>query len=290
MKKLKRLKRIFSFVLCIVMVITVIQLVPQNVYAAKKVKLSKTKVILYVGENYYLNLYDGKSQVLDLKWKSSNKDVAKVNEIGNIKALKKGKAKITVKYKNKKYVCNVIVKDALKDHVSYELINISQDAHLAINGYKAIKLINNNDIAVKLYVNCKNYDKNGFYIGQNIFGGTVNKNDYIIIPIQYDEYTKLSLGDVYKTNSIGIEYDISNPYNDNYCEYRDIVFSNNSKRSINAICSLLYYNSNNELVFIDKYCGSELYIPVGEKTKMTDRYPLTLKEKYDIQRVEIFLY
>lgn len=93
MKKLKRLKRIFSFVLCIVMVITVIQLVPQNVYAAKKVKLSKTKVILYVGENYYLNLYDGKSQVLDLKWKSSNKDVAKVNEIGNIKALKKVRLK-----------------------------------------------------------------------------------------------------------------------------------------------------------------------------------------------------
>ena len=34
MKKLKILKRIFNFVLCIVMVITVIQLVPQNIYAA----------------------------------------------------------------------------------------------------------------------------------------------------------------------------------------------------------------------------------------------------------------
>lgn len=289
MKKLKKLKNVINLVLCFAMLISVIQISPQNVYAAKKIKLSKTKVILYVGEKDYLDLYDGKNQVLGLKWTSSNKDVAKVNEIGNIKALKKGKAKITVKYKNKKYVCNVIVKDALKNHISYELIDIGTE-HLAINGYKAIKLINNNDIAVKLYVNCKNYDKNGFYIGQNRFGGTVNKNDYIIIPIQYDEYTKLSLGDVYKTNSINIEYDISNPYNDNYYEYRDIVFSNNSKRYMDATCSLLYYNSNNELVFIDKYCGSELYIPAGEKTKMTDRYLLTLKEKYDIQRVEIFLY
>ena len=289
MKKLKKMKNVINLVLCFAMLISVIQITPQNVYAAKKIKLSKTKVILYVGEKDHLDLYDGKSQVLDLKWKSSNKNVVKVNEAGNIKALKKGNAKITVKYKNKKYVCNVIVKDALKNHISYELIDIGTE-HLAINGYKAIKLINNNDIAVKLYVNCKNYDKNGFYIGQNSFGGTVNKNDYIIIPIQYDEYTKLSLGDVYKTNSIDIEYDISNPYNDNYYEYRDIVFSNNSKRCMSATCSFLYYNSNNELVFIDKYCGSELYIPVGEKTKMKNRYLLTLKEKYDIQRVEIFLY
>ena len=127
------------------MLISVIQISPQNVYAAKKIKLSKTKVILYVGENYCLDLYDGKSQVLDLKWKSSNKNVAKVNEIGNIKALKKGKAKITVKYKNKKYVCNVIVKDALKNHVSYELIDIPENAYSGQYN-KMIKIVNNNDV------------------------------------------------------------------------------------------------------------------------------------------------
>lgn len=287
---MKKMKRVISFILCLVMLATAIQIAPQNVYASKKIKLSKTKVTLYAGEKDYLDLYDGKSQVLDLKWKSSNKDVVKVNKVGNIKALKKGTAKITVKYKNKKYVCNVIVKDALKNHVSYELIDVLPDTNLTIHNYKAIKLINNNDIAVKLYINCKNYDKDGFYIGKNRFGGIVNKNDYIIIPIQYDEYTKLSLGDVYKTNSIDIKYDISDPYSDNYYEYRDIVFRNNSKRYMEATCSLLYYNSKNELVFIDKYCGSELYIPAGEKTKMTDRYLLTVNEKYDIQRVEIFLY
>lgn len=50
MEKSKRLKRIFSFVLCIVMVITIIQLVPQNTYAANKVKLNYTKLTLYVAK------------------------------------------------------------------------------------------------------------------------------------------------------------------------------------------------------------------------------------------------
>ena len=99
MKKLKKMKNVINLVLCFAMLISVIQISPQNVYAAKKIKLSKTKVTLYVGEKDHLDLYDGKSQVLDLKWKSSNKNVVKVNEAGNIKALKKGKAKITVKYK-----------------------------------------------------------------------------------------------------------------------------------------------------------------------------------------------
>ena len=31
-------------------------------------------------------------------------------------------------------------------------------------------------------------------------------------------------------------------------------------------------------------------IPVGEKIKISDRYLLDMKEKYDIQRIEIYLY
>ena len=85
MKKLNKMKNVINLVLCFAMLISVIQFSPQNVYAAKKIKLNKTSMTLYVGEKDYLDLYDGKSQVLDLKWKSSNKDVAKVNEIGNIK-------------------------------------------------------------------------------------------------------------------------------------------------------------------------------------------------------------
>lgn len=285
MKKSKRLKRIFSFVLCIVMVITVIQLVPQNIYAANKIKLSKTKVILYVDENYCLDLYDGKSQVLDLKWKSSNKNVAKVNEIGNIKALKKGKTKITVKYKNKKYVCNVIVKDALKDHVSYELIDIPENKELDRNNYKAIKIMNDNDAAIKIFFNCKRYDENEFFLREETICYTVNANDYIIAPILYNEHIKMKMERVNKANSVNIEYNISESYydNENHRECRDIIFT--SKKSESASYSILYYNGNNELILIN---NNGVYVPANERVKKTISYPIELKDEYDIQRIEIF--
>lgn len=298
MKKLKRLKRIFSFVLCIVMVITIIQIAPQNVYAAKKIKLNKTKVILYVGEKYYLNLHDGKSQVLDLKWKSSNKDIAKVNEIGIIKALKKGKAKITVKYKNKKYVCNITVKDALKDHVNCELIDIPENVDSAQYN-KVIKITNDNDVAIEANVSIKQYDKDGFYVGENTNYYTVNKNSYIIAlvecnsghlidlnnPIQYDDCFKAFLNRVSKTDSIDIEYNISDPYIDNNGVYRDIIFSSPTVKSVHY--SILCYNSNDKLTRI---VSGYVYIPANEKVKQKDGYNSILKEKYDIQRIEIYLY
>ena len=285
MKKLKRLKRIFSFVLCIVMVITVIQISPQNVYAAKKIKLSKTKVTLYVGEKDHLDLYDGKSQVLDLKWKSSNKNVAKVNEIGIIKALKAGTTKITVKYKKKKYICKVTVKDALKDHVSYELIDIPENKELDRNNYKAIKIMNDNDAAIKIFFNCKRYDENEFFLREETICYTVNANDYIIAPILYNEHIKMKMERVNKANSIDIEYNISDPYidNENHRECRDIIFT--SKKSESASYSILYYNGNNELILIN---NNGVYVPANERVKKTISYPIELKEKYDIQRIEIF--
>ena len=132
MKKLKKMKNVINLVLCFAMLISVIQISPQNVYAAKKIKLSKTKVVLYVGEKDYLDLYDGKNQVLGLKWTSSNKKVATVDSVGHIKALKAGTTKITVKYKKKKYICKVTVKDALKNHVSYELIDIGTEHFIKV--------------------------------------------------------------------------------------------------------------------------------------------------------------
>lgn len=285
MKKLKRLKRIFSFVLCIVMVITVIQISPQNVYAAKKIKLSKTKVILYVGEKDYLDLYDGKNQVLGLKWTSSNKKVATVDSVGHIKALKAGTTKITVKYKKKKYICKVTVKDALKNHVSYELIDIPENKELDRNNYKAIKIMNDNDAAIKIFFYCKRYDENEFFLREETICYTVNANDYIIAPILYNEHIKMKMERVNKANSIDIEYNISDPYidNENHRECRDIIFT--SKKSESASYSMLYYNGNNELILIN---NNGVYVPANERVKKTISYPIELKDKYDIQRIEIF--
>ena len=285
MKKLKKMKNVINLVLCFAMLISVIQISPQNVYAAKKIKLSKTKVILYVGEKDYLDLYDGKNQVLGLKWTSSNKKVATVDSVGHIKALKAGTTKITVKYKKKKYICKVTVKDALKNHVSYELIDIPENKELDRNNYKAIKIMNDNDAAIKIFFNCKRYDENEFFLREETISYTVNANDYIIAPILYNEHIKMKMERVNKANSVNIEYNISESYydNENHRECRDIIFT--SKKSESASYSILYYNGNNELILIN---NNGVYVPANERVKKTISYPIELKEKYDIQRIEIF--
>ena len=285
MKKLKKMKNVINLVLCFAMLISVIQITPQNVYAAKKIKLSKTKVTLYVGEKDHLDLYDGKSQVLDLKWKSSNKNVATVDSVGHIKALKAGTTKITVKYKKKKYICKVTVKDALKNHVSYELIDIPENKELDRNNYKAIKIMNDNDAAIKIFFNCKRYDENEFFLREETISYTVNANDYIIAPILYNEHIKMKMERVNKANSINIEYNISESYydNENHRECRDIIFT--SKKSESASYSILYYNGNNELILIN---NNGVYVPANERVKKTISYPIELKDEYDIQRIEIF--
>lgn len=300
MKKLKKMKNVINFVLCFIMLISVIQISSQNVYAAKKIKLSKTSMTLYVGEKRSVVLSQGKKDLscFGAKFSSSNKKIVTVNKTsGCVKAIKSGTAKITVKYKNKKYVCNVIVKDALKDHVNCELIDIPENVDSAQYN-KVIKITNDNDIAIEANVSIKQYDKDGFYIGENTNYYTVNKNSYIIAlvecnnrlvdlnnPIQYDDYFKAFLNRVSKTDSIDIEYNISDSYIDNNGVYRDIIFSSPTVKS--AHYSMLCYNSNDKLT---RMVNGYVYIPANEKVKQRDRYNLSLKEKYDIQKINIYFY
>ena len=284
---MKKLKRILSFVLCLVMIVTVIQIASQNVYAAKKIKLNKTKLTMYVGEKEYLHLYEGKYWT-SAKWSSSNKKVATVNSKGQIKALKSGTAKITAKYNNKKYVCKLTVKDALKDHVSYEIIDVPENKYLYIkNNIKAIKVTNDNDIAIAVDINCKYYDKDGFYLNDDTDYCVINKNSYIIMPVRCYDYTKISLKNIYKTNPINIEYSISDPYIEKSYEYRDIILYNKSKFNKNINYSIIYYNSNDEIIAA---YNSQKNVPAGEKTKITYSDSLKNKEQCDIQKNEVYVY
>ena len=79
---------------------------PISINAAAKVKLNKTSVELKVGESLKLKLKGAKA----VKFKSSNKKVAKVTSKGNIKAKKAGTATITVTGDDgKTYKCKVTV-------------------------------------------------------------------------------------------------------------------------------------------------------------------------------------
>ena len=75
---------------------------------AAKVKLSKTRLTLYLKKSATLKVKGTKKKV---KWSSSNKKVASVSKKGKVTAKKKGTATITAKVGKMKYRCKVTVKN-----------------------------------------------------------------------------------------------------------------------------------------------------------------------------------
>jgi len=103
---MKQNKFIVSLLLVFALFVTSLSF-STSVYAAKKPKLSKTRITLTVGKTYKLKVKNNKKKV---SWKSSNKKIATVTSSGKVKAKKAGKAKVTAKIKKKKLVCTVVVK------------------------------------------------------------------------------------------------------------------------------------------------------------------------------------
>lgn len=82
---------------------------PASSEAKKKIKLSKTKLTIKVGEKKKLKLKKGSKKLTVKKFKSSDSDVAKVTKKGKVTGISAGKAVVSVKYKGKKYKCKVTV-------------------------------------------------------------------------------------------------------------------------------------------------------------------------------------
>ncbi len=107
-------KRVVSFMLCLVLALSVM-CAPDIVEGKKaKIRLNKKKVTLTAGKTVKLKVKGTKKKV---KWKSNKKKVATVSKKGKVKAKKKGTAKITAKVGKKKLVCKVTVKKKLPTNV-----------------------------------------------------------------------------------------------------------------------------------------------------------------------------
>ena len=99
-----KFKKLCAIVMVLIMAFSV---TPESVFAAKKVKLNKTKATVYVGKSVQLKVNNNKKKV---KWFTSNKKVAIVSKKGKVKGKKVGKATITAKIGKKKYKCKITVK------------------------------------------------------------------------------------------------------------------------------------------------------------------------------------
>lgn len=108
---MKKLRNVLITLLIACMVVPVFK--PVVVHAS--VRISNTKKTMYAGDTYVLKVYGTNKKV---KWSSSDKNVATVNQRGNVKAKEEGKTTITAKAGKKKYKCKVFVKRKKVD-VSY---------------------------------------------------------------------------------------------------------------------------------------------------------------------------
>ena len=102
-------KRVFSVLLLLVIMVS--SILPNQVYAASKLKLSKAKATMEVDSKLTLKLGDVKAA--DIKWTSSDKKIATVSK-AVITAKSEGTATITATYEKKKYTCKVTVVDSNK--------------------------------------------------------------------------------------------------------------------------------------------------------------------------------
>ena len=126
-KSMKQMKRYLVLVLIFAMGISIL---PMNASAAKKPRLSKTKVTMQVGKTVQLKVKNNKKKV---KWSSSNKKVAAVSKKGKVKAINSGNAKITAKISKKKLVCRVKVKRTVTDKDNNTNGDTSQSNDVKIN-------------------------------------------------------------------------------------------------------------------------------------------------------------
>lgn len=74
-------------------------------------QLDKTNLSLYIGDNDKLNIIPTTEEITSINWTSSNNSIVKVDNNGNIKALKEGKATVTAKIDDTyELTCSVNVK------------------------------------------------------------------------------------------------------------------------------------------------------------------------------------
>lgn len=130
---IKRVKR-GIMIFCAVIIL----LLPSGtVHAAKKVKLNRTNVNLYVGETVKLQVKGTSNKV---KWSTNKKSVAAVSKNGVVKAKKKGNAKISAKAGKKKYTCKVTVHAPYLNDLS-KTMYVGDKTHLTLHGTKKNQVV-----------------------------------------------------------------------------------------------------------------------------------------------------
>ena len=116
---MKKSYKVLSVILSIVMLfsmmcsVNIVSASQQNKsdVASYDYQLDKTNLSLYIGDNDKLNIIPTTEEITSINWTSSDNSIVKVDNNGNIKALKEGKATVTAKIDDTyELTCSVNVK------------------------------------------------------------------------------------------------------------------------------------------------------------------------------------
>ena len=129
----KSISKILAIIIALTMAATVFP--AMDSYGAEKtpIKISKTKLTLYVGTSQTLKMSGTNKKV---KWSTTSKRIASVTSKGKVSAKKTGSATIKAKVGKKTYKCKVTVKKAPKLNKSKATIYANKSTTLKIKGYK----------------------------------------------------------------------------------------------------------------------------------------------------------
>lgn len=127
---MKRIKKLLSLFLCVIMIGCVFNV--NNVQAASKIKLNKTKVSIYIGKSLTLKVTGTKNKIT---WKSDDKKIATVTKNGKVTGKKKGTTTIYAYVKDKSSTvlkCKVTVKPIISVSSQTVVLSEGQDVNVKV--------------------------------------------------------------------------------------------------------------------------------------------------------------
>ena len=126
------MKKIITWMISLILILSVIFTGGDCVKAAKTPELSKSNITLVKGNTGLLKIEDATADEKDAaEWESSNPKVATVTQKGRVKAKEIGEAKIIVSVAGKKLVCRVAV-ESLTTNYTEKVINLMNEERTAI--------------------------------------------------------------------------------------------------------------------------------------------------------------
>ena len=126
------MKKIITWMISLMLILSVIFTSSYDVEAATTPELSKSNITLVKGNTGLLKIEDATADEKDAaEWESSNPKVATVTQKGRVKAKEIGEAKIIVSVAGKKLVCRVAV-ESLTTNYTEKVINLMNEERTAI--------------------------------------------------------------------------------------------------------------------------------------------------------------